>query len=97
MHTPTPSPESLRPHPDESACLERGNQNDLRVCLLSPEETPFYIGDCDFQTRARGIKKKLADRIGLGGGKGVGRRVRRERSRAGSGSASLLSASPNTS
>lgn len=57
VHTLTPSPGSLRPHPDESACVERGNQNDLRVCLLSPEETPFYIGDCDSQTRARSIKK----------------------------------------
>lgn len=77
MHTLTPSPESLRPHPDESSGLERGNQNDLQVCLLSPEETPFYIGDGDFQTRSRDIKKKLADRIQLGGGKGAGQSLAR--------------------
>ena len=42
-HSLTPSPGSPRPHPDEYACVMRGNQNDLRVCMLSPEGTPFYI------------------------------------------------------
>lgn len=38
------------------------------LLVRSPEETPFHIGNYDFETRAEGIKKSLANRIPLGGG-----------------------------
>lgn len=57
------------------------------VDIWSPEETPFYIGDCDLRIRTRGIKQDCLPESGCGAER------RGERSRAGSGSPSSLSTS----
>lgn len=40
------------------------------LLVRSPEETPFHIGNYDFETRAEGIKK-VASKQNPAGGRGV--------------------------